>query len=112
VGGDFFEEVSAGGDIYALSAVLHDWDDERAVAILINCRRAMGPNGKLVILDMVLPSTGEWHPGKVLDVVMLTLLTGHERYDREWTELLDQAGFAITAITPSGRVSLIEASPA
>ena len=111
VGGSFFEEVPAGGDIYALSAVLHDWDDDNATTILENCRAAMGPDGKLLILDFVLPSGDDWHPGKVLDVVMLTLLTGRERYDHEWSALLERGGFSITSVTPSTRVSLIEARP-
>ena len=55
VGGDFFVEVPAGGDAYVLSQILHDWDDERCVEILEQCRRAMPDHGKLLVVELVLP---------------------------------------------------------
>src|SRR5262249_14464375 len=53
VGGDFFAEVPAGADAYLLKHVIHDWDDERAVAILTTCRRAMRPDSRVLILEGV-----------------------------------------------------------
>jgi len=55
VGGDFFAAVPAGGDAYALGAVLYDWDDDQCVTILDNCRRAMGEGGRLLIAEIVIP---------------------------------------------------------
>jgi SAM-dependent methyltransferase len=110
--GDFFEALWPRGDIYLLSAIVHDWDDEHAVRILRNCRRAMSPSGRLVLLEYVLSEDRAWHPGKVMDVAMLVMTTGRERTEREWRDLLAQAGFEILIITPSPRVSLIEARPA
>src|SRR5262249_13036772 len=55
VGGDFFREVPGGGDAYLLKHVIHDWDDEHATAILKNCGRAMGPSGRLLIVEGIYP---------------------------------------------------------
>src|SRR2546430_1581186 len=55
VGGDFFQEVPSGGDAYVLKVVLHDWDDERARRILSNCRKAMGEDGRLLVVERVIP---------------------------------------------------------
>lgn len=110
VGGDFFENVWSGGDIYLLSTVIHDWDDRESALILGNCRKAMAPGGRLLIADHVLPSQSTPHPGFALDVLMMILTSGHERSDAEWRELLDQAGFVVESITARDRMSLVEAS--
>jgi SAM-dependent methyltransferase len=110
VGGDFFESAPAGADCYVLSHVIHDRDDDRAVAILRNCRRAMDPNGRLLLVEMVIPPGDEPHPSKTLDMVMLSLPGGMERSDLEYRELLDAAGFELTRRVPTASpVSVIEA---
>src|SRR5207302_4819565 len=53
--GDFFEAVPSGGDAYILQNIIHDWDDERAIAILKRCRRAMAKNAKVLLSEMVIP---------------------------------------------------------
>ena len=53
--GNFFESVPSGGDAYLLSHIIHDWSEEQCLAILGNCRRAMNPGGRLLIIEMVLP---------------------------------------------------------
>jgi len=111
-GGDFFGQRWPAGDVYLLSGVIHDWDDESALRILENARRAVPADGRLVLLEVVLPATSGFHPGKVLDLVMLTMTTGYERADRQWRDLLGAARFEIAHLTPSARVSLIEARPA
>ena len=55
VGGDMFEAVPAGGDVYVLSHILHDWDDARSLQILQHCRRVLPPDGRLLIVDRVMP---------------------------------------------------------
>lgn len=112
VGGDFFESVPAGCDAYLLSHVIHDWEESRALAILRNCRDAMGPDGRLLLVETVIPSGGEPHPGKMLDVMMLSLTGGMERTEAEYAELLDRAGLRLTRVVPTrSAVSVIEAVP-
>ena len=108
-GGSFFERVPEGGDFYILSAILHDWNDESALCILRTMRDAMKPSTRLLILGFVLPSGNDPRPGKIVDVIMLALNTGLERSEKQWRTLLANAGLSITSITPSHRVSLIEA---
>lgn len=110
--GDFFEEVPSGFDVYLLSQILHDWDDERATAILRNCRAAIAPRGRLVVLEQVLPPGDAPHPGKILDLLMLVLTDGgRERSEPQWRTLLANAGFALERVAPSGRSGIIECRP-
>jgi len=110
--GDFFEGVPSGADAYYLQHIIHDWDDERALKILRNIRKALaGSNGgRLLVVDAVLPESCDPHPAKLLDLVMLTVPGGRERTEPEWHELCAKAGFRISRIVPT-RVgkSVIEA---
>jgi hypothetical protein len=110
VGGDFFSGVPAGGDAYVLSWILHDWDDERALAILRNCRAAIAENGRLLIVETILPPGDEPHFGKVLDVAMLVITGGRERTESEYAGLLERAGFRLTRVLPTPTpMSVVEA---
>jgi len=71
VAGDFFVSVPAGGDAYILKRVIHDWDDERAEAILRNCHRAMPEHGRLLVIELVLPPGNDPSLGKLFDLLML-----------------------------------------
>ena len=109
--GSFFEGVPAGGDAYILSVILHDWDDERATAILATCRRAMAGRGALLLFERVLPVGADrpWEP-YFSDLNMLQGLGGRERTEAEWRALLAGAGFTLTRVVPTAAgVSLIEA---
>jgi SAM-dependent methyltransferase len=111
--GDFFAAVPPGGDAYVLSHVIHDWDEARCRTILANCRRAMGPGGRLLLVEAVLPPGDTPHPGKMLDLVMLTLTGGRERTEAEYAALLASAGFTLTRVVPTAsQASVIEAVPA
>jgi hypothetical protein len=112
VGGDFFAAVPPGGDAYVLSQILHDWDDERCVAILEQCRRAMPEHGKLLVVELVLPPGDEPFLGKWLDLHMLVLLGGRERTAAEYDTLFRAAGFKLARVvpTPPGP-SVVEAVP-
>jgi O-methyltransferase domain/Dimerisation domain len=112
VGGDFFAEVPAGGDAYVLSQILHDWDDERCVAILGNCRQVIPDHGKLLVVELVLPPGDEPFLGKWLDLHMLVLLGGRERTAAEYNTLFRAAGFELARVvpTPPGP-SVVEAVP-
>jgi SAM-dependent methyltransferase len=113
IGGDFFKELPLGADAYILKHVIHDWDDERAVAILRNCHRAMAPQGKLLIVEGVYPrrigpSTENW-AAAANDVNMLVSTGGRQRSEIEFRSLYEAAGFKLTRIVPTrARVSVIE----
>jgi hypothetical protein len=111
--GDFFTSVPAGGDAYLLSHIIHDWSEEQCLTILGNCRKAMTPTGRLLIVEMVLPPGDVPHPGKVLDVVMLVVSGGRERTESEYAALLAKAGFRLNRVVPTASpVSVVEAVPA
>ncbi|MBM7786460.1 methyltransferase [Tenggerimyces flavus] len=104
--GDFFVSVPAGADVYLLSRVLHDWDDDRAVAILRTCRAAMPDSGTLLIVESVLPELAAEQPGAIrMDLHMLLLLHGRERTEAEYAELLARAGLRLTATIPADSVT-------
>ena len=108
--GDFFQSVPSGGDAYVLSHILHDWDDDQCITILGHCRKAMKPDGRLLIVEMVLPPGDAPHPGKVLDMVMLVLIGGQERTEAEYADLLHRAGFRLSRVVAThSPVSVVEA---
>ncbi|MEU9331593.1 methyltransferase [Streptomyces sp. NPDC048290] len=113
VGGDFLESVPEGGDVYVLCWTLHDWDDEDAVTILRNVRRALGDSGRLIVVDEVLPEGDTPHFGKFEDIVMLSLLTGQVRTEAQFVELFEKAGFRHQETLPTrSPTSLVVAVPA
>ncbi|TQN28279.1 hydroxyneurosporene-O-methyltransferase [Haloactinospora alba] len=108
-GGDFLEAVPEGGDLYVISWTLHDWNDEDATRMLSNVRRAMAPDGALVVIDEVPPAGDSPHFGKFEDIVMLALLHGRIRTERELDPLFRTAGLRLDEIrdTPSPTSVLI-----
>lgn len=99
--GSFFETVPAGGDAYVLSAIIHDWDDERALTILKNCRAAMDGSGRLLVVERTIPAEGEHSLGDLLsDLNMLVGPGGLERTAEEFKTLFSTAGFRLTRIIP------------
>ena len=112
VEGSFFESVPAGGDAYMLSHIIHDWDEERCLNILENCRRAMQGVGRLLLVEMVIPPGNDFHPGKFLDLTMLAITGGRERTEEEYAALLAKAGFNLIRVVPTpSPVSVVEAEP-
>lgn len=108
--GDFFQSVPSGGDAYLLSHILHDWNDDQCLAILGHCRKALRPDGRLLIVEMVLPPGDAPHPGKLLDMVMLVLTGGQERTEAEYARLLRKAGFRLSRVVATqSPVSVVEA---
>ncbi len=113
VGGDFFESVPPGGDTYLLKYVVHDWDDESAVRILSNCRRAMPQDGKVLLVETVVPGPEEPDYAKIADLEMLLLLGSRERTVAEFEQVLSRAGLALTGVVPtSGYLEIVEAEAA
>jgi len=112
-GGSFFEGVPIAGDVYLLSHIIHDWSEAQCLTILGVCRRAMNPNSRLLIIEMVLPTGNTSHPGKTLDMIMLTVPGGQERTEPEYRQLLEKAGLRLTRVVPTkSEVSIVEALPA
>lgn len=109
---DFFSSVPDGGDAYILKKIVHDWDDEHALAILKTCRRAVPERGRLLILDSVIEPGNAPDPAKILDLQMLLEFAGRERTEAQFRALLDEAGFTLTKIVPADvQFSIIEAIP-
>jgi hypothetical protein len=95
-----------------MSHVLHDWSEEQCLTILANCRRAMGPASRLLIIESVLTEGNAFHPGKMLDMTMLALTPGQERTESEYRALLENANFNLMRVIPtSSAVSIVEAMP-
>ncbi|HLU72025.1 MAG TPA: methyltransferase [Nonomuraea sp.] len=111
VPGDFFRSVPEGGDAYLLGSVLHNWDDEDALTILRNVRRAMNPDGRVLILEIVLPDDDSPHVGKDVDIRMLAVFDGGtERSRAEYAALLAGADLRLTRVVAlEGPASLVEA---
>jgi hypothetical protein len=112
VGGDFFAAVPAGGDAYLLSAILHNWDDDRALQILQNCRRAMAGHGKLLVAERIVPEGNAPSQAKLVDVNMLVQHGGQQRTEAEFRALFARAGFQLThvVLAPSD-LGVIEGVP-
>jgi orsellinic acid C2-O-methyltransferase len=116
VSGSFFEAVPSGADAYLLKHVIHDWDDERATAILGCCRAAIRDDGTLLLVEGIYPERIDCSPGSrgaaANDVNMLICTGGRQRSEREFRELFDGAGFRLTRIVPTpANVCVIEGRP-
>jgi 16S RNA G1207 methylase RsmC len=107
--GDFFDSVPSGGDVYIVKWIIHDWDDEQSVSILKNCHRAMAENGRLLLVEAVVPDGSEPHFSKYMDLNMLIMTGGRERTEDEYRTLLEASGFKLTRIVPTkSPMSIIE----
>ena len=113
MGGDFSEVVPCGGDVYVLSWVIHNWDDEHSIAILGNCRRAMTGDARLLLIEQVVPAGNQPSLSKLYDLHMLVLAPGgRERRPDEYQTLLAAAGLRLTKIISTDVPrSVIEAVP-
>lgn len=108
--GSFMESVPAGGDLYVMKNIIHDWSDAEALTILRNIRAAVTDGGKLVLLEMVLPERASSFIGHLLDLEMLLMVSGRERTRSEYEQLLRQAGFQLTRVIPTvSPLSVVEA---
>lgn len=99
--GDFFQAVPPGADAYMMKHIIHDWDDESSVRILRNIHSVMNKNGKVLIIEMVVPEGNEPHASKALDILMLVMEGGKERTKDEYRKLLEASGFRLTKMIPT-----------
>jgi hypothetical protein len=110
VGGDFFKSVPAGGDLYLLKQILHDWSDEDALKILKCVRAAMLKGSRLAVLERLIPETYMPHHAYNYDLFMLIWSTGRERRLTEYRQMLEATGFAFDGVTENTNgVSVLEA---
>jgi hypothetical protein len=110
--GNFFESLPTGADTYLFRHIIHDWSDEQSVRILKNCRKVIRDEGKLLIIEAVVPIGNEPSLAKNFDMVMLVLPGGIERTEEEYRVLLEEAGFQLSSVTPTtSAVSIVEGKP-
>ena len=116
VTGSFFDAVPGAADAYLLKSVLHDWDDDHAVEILRNCRRAMAPHAKLFVIERIAPEHFCDSPRDQgiarSDLNMLVSTGGRERTETQYRDLLDAAELRITRLLALGDpYRVIESAP-
>ena len=110
VGQSFFDAAPPGGDCYMLKHIIHDWSDESCRTILGHIATAMAPEGRVLVVELVMPDGPEPHPAKFMDVNMLAMTEGgKERTEAEYAALFASAGLELVAIHPThSPVSVIE----
>jgi len=109
--GSFLETVPAGADLYLMRHVPHDWSDEDAARILRNCRSAMRPGGRVVVVEIVVPAGNDPSFAKWMDLMMITY-GGKERSENQYRRLFSDAGYELTRVIPTRTgVSVIEGVP-
>lgn len=112
MGGNIVEFIPAGGDAYIMKGVLHGFTDEDAIRILKNCRRAIQPDGRLLVMESIRQELNEPNPQLAfMDLMMLTLVPGRERCKEEIELLLAQSGFELTEVYSTAGPSIAEAMP-
>ena len=110
--GSFFESIPEGADAYLFRHIIHDWTDEQSIDILSNCRKVIQGNGRLLIVEAVVPAGNEPSLAKYFDMAMLAFPGGVERTAEEYRSLLEKAGFRLSSITPTASVvSVVEGTP-
>lgn len=115
VPGDFFESVPQGYELYVLKSIVHDWSDDRAVAILSTCRSAMGKGARLLLVERLMPDRAAESPqdrrAHFLDVQMMVMLGGRERNEQQYAALFEASGLKLTRTIEAGDHHVIEAEP-
>ncbi|MEB3352967.1 MAG: methyltransferase [Cyanobacteriota bacterium] len=99
--GHVFEAVAPGGDVYLLSHIIHDWGEQSCLRIPRNCRQAVHPESRLLLIEMVVPGPNEPHPAKERDLVRLMVAGGRERTAADDRHLLARAGLQRTRVVPT-----------
>ncbi|MBI1348275.1 methyltransferase [bacterium] len=112
VGGSFFDSVPSGAEAYLLRHVIHDWSDEQSQHILSLVRKAIPANGRLLVIETVIPPGNDPSFAKLLDLTMLVIPGGIERTESEYRELFEASGFRLNRIVPTAAgVDVIEGVP-
>lgn len=101
IGGNFFKSIPAGGDAIIMKWIIHDWNDEQSITIMKHCHAALPENGKLILVEGVVPPGNEMHIAKFVDLNMLVMTGGRERTEEEYRQLYEAAGFRLTRVVPT-----------
>jgi C-methyltransferase len=110
--GSFFDGVPEGGDAYVLKGIIHSWTDEEVRKILLNVRSVIKPNGRLLLIGLIVPPGNVAHMSKMFDLEMMLTVGGRERTESEHRELLSSAGFELTTVTRTASpMCIVEARP-
>jgi hypothetical protein len=110
--GSFFKTIPAGADAYLFRHIIHDWTDEQSVQILGLCRRVIPKDGRLLLVECVVPAGNEPSLSKDFDMTMMTFPGGVERTESEFRSLFKQAGFELTSVTSTTTmVGVVEGKP-
>jgi O-methyltransferase domain len=110
--GSFFETIPAGADAYLLRHIIHDWTDEQCLQILSHCRKVIPTEGRLFIVECVVPTGNDRSISKDFDITMMNFPGGLERTEAQFRALLARAGFELSSITPTATmVSIVEGRP-
>ncbi len=110
IAGNFFQKIPSGADAYLMKDILHDWDDARSLTILKNCRAAMAPGKRLLIVELVVEKDSLELPGPLVDLQMMTVTSeGRQRSTRDFENLFKQAGFRFERVVPLAMpISIVE----
>jgi hypothetical protein len=114
--GDFFQSVALDGDAYLLKTILHDWNDTDCMSLLRNCRKAIKPDGSLIVVERIMPDRMQpcaLHRSVArMDLTMMLGFGGHERTQSEHRTLLDRAGFELVKVSVTAfEFCVLEARP-
>jgi ubiquinone/menaquinone biosynthesis C-methylase UbiE len=111
IAGDVFETIPEGGDAYLLRHLLHDYDDDDCLTMLLNVRRAMKPAARVIVLEKTVPTDDTPGPGRWLDLHVMLLTGGRERTMPEYQALFSRAGLHLNRVLPTAQpaVEIIEA---
>jgi hypothetical protein len=112
IGGDFFASAPSGGDLYIMKKVIHDWEDEQACTIIRHCRDVIPAQGRLLLIENIVPHGNDPSFSKLIDLLMMVYPGGRERTEIEYRDLLRSSGFTLNRVIPTtSLVSIIEAIP-
>jgi hypothetical protein len=110
IAGSFFEKIPRGADAYLMKDILHDWDDDRSITIMKNCRKAMEPGKRLLIVEIVVEKNSTELPGPLVDLQMMTVTCeGRQRSASDFKNLFEKAGFRFSRVVPLAMpISIVE----
>jgi hypothetical protein len=112
IDGDFFQSVPRDADAYILKWILHDWDDDNAIAILNSCRRAIASSGRLIVVEYLIGERNVGLEGKLMDLNMMVVTGGIERTREEYAAIFEAAGFRLARVVPTQTpIAVLEALP-
>ena len=109
IGGDFFESVPEGADAYVMKYIIHDWDDDKCVRLLQNCRKAMADDGRVLVIDHVVAAGNRFDWGKLMDINMMVIMGSKERTKDEFRQLFARAGLRLKRVVrTASSLSILE----